>query len=182
MHACTLMHWCCKGLLLNRVRFQPLNIDVVLGAFNNYVDQILSNFDHLPPSFYIILTLCSCDQAWTYNCHLPTSSCPHSYWMPPFSAFEIRETWQFSGSLGFPSGTSSRVRLQWNTRSVHYWAGWHDWWHRGNAFHRGESHLLEQVCYHLTGSIPYIKRSVNLETKLLRRNFSQKTNETPHTS
>ena len=30
MHACTLMHWCCKGLLLNRVRFQPLNIDVTI--------------------------------------------------------------------------------------------------------------------------------------------------------
>ena len=73
---------------------------------------------------------------------------------PLFSLWTL--TWQFSGSLGFPSGTSSRVRLQWNTRSVHYWAGWHDWWHRGNAFHRGESHLLEQVCYHLTGSIPYM--------------------------
>ena len=90
------MHWCCKGLLLNRVRFQPLNIDVVLGAFNNYVDQILSNFDHLPPSsrqmwtFYIIPTLCSRDQVLTFYCPLPTF-CPHSYWMPPFSAFEIRD-------------------------------------------------------------------------------------------
>ena len=40
------------------------------GAFNNYVDQILRHFDHLPPSskklgtFYIIPTR-SCDQALT---------------------------------------------------------------------------------------------------------------------
>ena len=41
------------------------------GAFNNYVDQILHNFDPCPSSgqlwtFDVIPTLCSCDQEWTF--------------------------------------------------------------------------------------------------------------------
>ena len=68
------------------------------GSFKKYVDQILSNFDHLPNSIgqlwtiYILPILCSRKQAWTFyqfftaSDHLPTSTCPHkylpSYWMP----------------------------------------------------------------------------------------------------
>ena len=44
-------------------------------AFNNYVDQILPNFDPLPPlsgqlwTFYMPNTYpLSCDQAWTFYC------------------------------------------------------------------------------------------------------------------
>ena len=53
---------------------------------------MLLNVDHLSPSSVVLLcllqifmrqtlisTLCSHDQAWTDP---PTSSCPHSYWMP----------------------------------------------------------------------------------------------------
>ena len=41
-------------------------------AFNNYVDQISPNFDHLPSwnvqlrTFYILPTVCSHDQAWIF--------------------------------------------------------------------------------------------------------------------
>ena len=60
------------------------------GSFGNYVDQILHNLDPLPPprvdnckhltdylSFlHVIIRGLSTD-------HLPTFSCPHSYWMTP---------------------------------------------------------------------------------------------------
>ena len=50
------------------------------GSFNNYVDQMLPNFDHLLPSsgklstFYILSTKCGFSTD-----HLPTSSCLRSY-------------------------------------------------------------------------------------------------------
>ena len=61
-----------------------------MGAFNNYVDQILNNFYPPPPS--------RDGQKWAFDklstlCHVtpldflpqPPSSCPRSYWMPPMS-------------------------------------------------------------------------------------------------
>ena len=54
----------CLGLLLT--------LPLLRGSFNNYVDHILPNFDHLPLSngqlwtFYPIPTLCSHEQAWTF--------------------------------------------------------------------------------------------------------------------
>ena len=47
-------------------------LSYILEAFNNYVVQILPNFDHLPPSsgqlltFYRLPTLCSSDRVWTF--------------------------------------------------------------------------------------------------------------------
>ena len=57
------------------------------GSFNNYVDQVLPRFDHLPPrvdicgrlTYYLPFVLVSKHGPSTD--HLPTSSCPHSYWM-----------------------------------------------------------------------------------------------------
>ena len=57
-----------------------------MGAFNNYVDQILLNLDHPSSgklwSFYIISTLCLRNQGWTDSLPHP-HSCPRSYWMTP---------------------------------------------------------------------------------------------------
>ena len=45
------------------------------GAFTNDVDKFLIFSDHLPP--YI-------DNKLTFLDYLPTSSCQHSLWMPPY--------------------------------------------------------------------------------------------------
>ena len=53
----------------------------VFGAFNNYVDQIFTFFDPLPPcvdSFYI-LSMDKNRHFWPFS----PSSCPRSCWMPP---------------------------------------------------------------------------------------------------
>ena len=68
------LRWACqtmtdKYFLKKRFIIWCLIIKTHLRAFNNYVDQILPNFDHLPPlewTFYIIPTLCSRDQAWNF--------------------------------------------------------------------------------------------------------------------
>ena len=58
-------------------------INFCTGSFNNYVDQLLLNFDHLPPSsrqlctFYIPPSVSSLEQAWTTT-YLPTSFCSRS--------------------------------------------------------------------------------------------------------
>ena len=45
---------------------------ILKGAFNNYLDQILPNFDHLPPlggqssTFYMVSMLCSHEKVWTF--------------------------------------------------------------------------------------------------------------------
>ena len=55
---------------------------------SNNVDQILTNFDHLPPlsgqlgTFYILPILCSRHKVWTFYWP-PTLSCSRSYWMTP---------------------------------------------------------------------------------------------------
>ena len=54
-----------------RVSVARNEIDFSLGAFNNYVDQILPNFDHLP---FVHMT-----KHGLSNDHLPTSSYPSSY-------------------------------------------------------------------------------------------------------
>ena len=63
------------------------------GAFNNYVDQILPNFE--PPSnlsplsgkngHYTLFTLCYVTPPLTFHWPStpPPSSCPRSYWMTP---------------------------------------------------------------------------------------------------
>jgi hypothetical protein len=84
-------------------------------SFNNYVDQVLSNFNHLPPSsgqlwtFYLLSTLCLRDQAWTSNDHQPTSSCPRNYWMTPSRDYFVQRWWcivlssSCSAQFGFAS-------------------------------------------------------------------------------
>ena len=72
------------------------------GSFNNYVDQILPNFDHLPNSsgqYYLSFVPVnkrglSIYQVSTATDHLPTSSCPRSYWMTHFFTqwFEMRRS------------------------------------------------------------------------------------------
>ena len=67
-----------------------------MGSFNNYVDQILSNFDHLPTSIgqlwtivdilyiiYPLFTWLSLDFLLTTIVIYLPFLCPHSYWMPP---------------------------------------------------------------------------------------------------
>ena len=57
-----------------------------LGSFNNYVDQILPNFDHPPSSKdnfrYFTKYIASMDYLMTT--YRPTSSYPRSYWIPPW--------------------------------------------------------------------------------------------------
>ena len=55
-------------------------------SFTNYVDQNLPNFDHLPPSsgqFTYYLHFVHITNRGLSADHLPTSSCPRSYWMTP---------------------------------------------------------------------------------------------------
>ena len=75
----------CQNVILCTVLKANSSFDVLLatkgccgqktckkGSFNNYVDQILPNFDHLPSwngqlrTFYILPTFCSHDQAWIF--------------------------------------------------------------------------------------------------------------------
>jgi hypothetical protein len=62
------------------------------GSFNNYVDPILPMFDPLPPlsgqlwtfyrfTNYFYLPFVHMTKYGLSTDHLPTSSCPHSYWM-----------------------------------------------------------------------------------------------------
>ena len=59
------------------------------GSFNNYVDQNWPNFDHLPLQvgkcvhFVYYLPLVNVTKCGLSIDHLPTSSCPLSYWMTP---------------------------------------------------------------------------------------------------
>ena len=62
------------------------------GSFNNYMDQILPNFDHLLPLsghfpyYYYLVTWPSLDFLMTT--YLPTFSCQRSYWMTPNQAYQ----------------------------------------------------------------------------------------------
>ena len=75
------LRWACqtmtdKYFLKKHFIIWCLIIKTHLRAFNNYVDQILHNFDHLPPlewTFY-----------WVSTDHQPSSSCNRSYWMTPY--------------------------------------------------------------------------------------------------
>ena len=67
------------------------------GSFNNYMDQILSNFDHLLPlirpewtivdifHYYLVMYMTKLGLS---NDHLPTFSCPRSYWMTPNQTYQ----------------------------------------------------------------------------------------------
>ena len=88
----------------------PAHMSTTLGSFNNYLDQMLPNFDHLPPSsgqlltFYILPTLCFRDQVW--NSYWPpstmpsNSSCLRSYWMTPWLVAAVYQN-QASGSFNY---------------------------------------------------------------------------------
>ena len=52
-------------------------------AFNNYVDQILHPF--WPPTHFIVDITLNVDMNGHFLDHLPTLSCPRSYWMPSTS-------------------------------------------------------------------------------------------------
>ena len=52
------------------------------GSFTNYVDTILTFFDHLPPSVDIFYVM-NIDKKWTFLDHLPISSCTRSLWTTP---------------------------------------------------------------------------------------------------
>ena len=76
---------------------------MVWGAFNNCVDQILTNFDAFQflsgqkLTFYIL----PFDMWPPWTSHLP-SSCPRSYWMPPWvNYFSWNQVWKLlAHSLG----------------------------------------------------------------------------------
>ena len=52
-------------------------------SFNNYVDRIRPFFDHLPTYLYLDIFYHERGQKLRFLDHLPTSSCPRSYWMTP---------------------------------------------------------------------------------------------------
>ena len=67
---------------------------IIYGSFNNYVEQILSNFDHLPPTLEWTFYICTIYLPFVHmaNCglstdHLATSSCPRSYQMTPYHVY-----------------------------------------------------------------------------------------------
>ena len=67
------------------------------GAFNNYVDRILLFFD--PPPLRGQFLYPERGQKQTFFDPLPPSSCPRSYWMPPYEqcyrVSKLKLRWRF---------------------------------------------------------------------------------------
>ena len=62
-----------------------------LGSFNNYVDNTLSHFCHLPTSRWTFFYL-NLDKNRYCLTPLPTSSCPHSFWTTTLSKTQKTHT------------------------------------------------------------------------------------------
>ena len=77
-----------------------LNMNLLGGSFNNYVDQILHIFDHLPQvdncgSFTWNLSFIHVTMHGLSTEHLATSSCPRRFWMTPWE----KNGWRFSKEI-----------------------------------------------------------------------------------
>ena len=56
---------------------------VYKGPFKNYVDKILTIFDYLPTYLNVDIFYPKRGQKEVFFDHLPTSSCPRSFWTTP---------------------------------------------------------------------------------------------------
>ena len=97
------------------------------GSFNNYVDQILPNFDHLPPlsgSRYILHTtyFWFMEPNMGVSTNLPTSFWTRSYWMTTYDSILLwcRKTKLAKGNLFWLKKGSLRIDL---TAELHFTMG-----------------------------------------------------------
>ena len=96
------------------------------GSFNNYMDQILPNFDHLPPSSgsrYILHTtyfwFMEPNMEFLLATYLPTSFWTRSYWMTTYDSILLwcRKTKLAKGNLFWLKKGSLRIDL---TAELHF--------------------------------------------------------------
>ena len=99
------------------------------GSFNNYVDQILPNFDHLPPSSgsrYSLHTtyfwFMGPNMEFLLTIYLPTSFWTLSYWMTTYDSILLwcRKTKLAKGNLFWLKKGSLRIDL---TAELHFTMG-----------------------------------------------------------
>ena len=129
MHQLTLKKQMRNGILFWKL-FWPK------GSFNNYVDQILPNFDPLGPpplewtivdifTWYLpFVTWLNVDSLLT-----PSSSCPRSFWMTPNSrlleaSFGAKLCYRNSISLPFHFYEPDNLRLEWKEMFHYFNCDW----------------------------------------------------------